>query len=101
MKITQMTSPRTGKAVANQIIIKEVTNSISGNSIDAFYSYGKLIAKRGAFVAGETYRKVTLDATYWNYSKTTSKYRNEFLGETTKETQAKIDSGEYVLANLN
>lgn len=29
------------------------------------------------------------------------KYRNQFLGETTKETQAKIDSGEYKLVNLN
>lgn len=40
--------------------------------------------------------KVTLGR-HWNYSKTTSKYRNRFLGETTKETQAKIDSGEYVV----
>jgi len=31
----------------------------------------------------------------WNCSKTTSKYRNLFLGESTKETQAKLDSGEY------
>ena len=35
------------------------------------------------------------------YSKTTSKYRNMFLGETTKETQKKINSGEYILTNLN
>jgi hypothetical protein len=27
--------------------------------------------------------------------------RNQFLNETTKETQAKIDSGEYILTNLN
>ena len=39
--------------------------------------------------------KVTLGR-HWNYSKTTSKYRNRFLGETTKETQAKLDSGEYL-----
>jgi len=44
---------------------------------------------------------VILDKKYWNYSKTTSKYRNKFLNETTKETQAKIDSGEYVLKDLN
>ena len=32
----------------------------------------------------------------WDYSQTTSKYRNMFLGETTKETQAKLNSGEYI-----
>jgi len=33
----------------------------------------------------------------WNYSKTTSKYRAQFLGETTAETLAKIDSRQYKL----
>ena len=45
--------------------------------------------------------RVELDEKYWNYSRTTSKYRNIFLGENTKETQAKINSGEYTLTNLN
>ena len=35
----------------------------------------------------------------WQYSKTTSKYRNQFLGETTKETQKHLDSGNYTLEN--
>lgn len=53
-----------------------------------FLSYDSIIVKihKG---------KVTLGK-HWNYSKTTSKYRNMFLGETTKETQAKLDSGEYL-----
>ena len=29
------------------------------------------------------------------------KYRNQFLGETKKETEAKIKSGEYILTDLN
>jgi len=33
----------------------------------------------------------------WDYSKTTGKYRNLYLGETKKETEAKIKSGEYKL----
>jgi hypothetical protein len=33
----------------------------------------------------------------WDYSKTTGKYRNLYLGETKKETQEKLDSGEYTL----
>ena len=45
--------------------------------------------------------RVELDEKYWNYSRTTSKYRNQFLGESTKETQAKINSGEYKLVDLN
>ena len=45
--------------------------------------------------------KVEIDKHYWDYSTTTGRYRNIFLGETKKETQKKIDSGEYVLTNLN
>lgn len=45
--------------------------------------------------------KIQLDKYYWDYSKTTAKYRNKFLWETKKETQEKIDSGEYILTNLN
>ena len=34
----------------------------------------------------------------WDYSNTTSKYRKIFLnGETTKETRAKLASGEYTI----
>ena len=59
-----------------------------------FQSYSAVIARRRR-------GKVTLDRRFWNYSKTTSRYRNQFLGETTKETQAKIDSGVYKLGDLN
>lgn len=45
--------------------------------------------------------KTQLDEYYWDYSKTTGKYRNLFLNENKKETQEKIDSGEYILTNLN
>ena len=45
--------------------------------------------------------KIFLDKQTWNYSVTTSRYRNIFLDESTKETQKKIDSGEYILTDLN
>jgi hypothetical protein len=45
--------------------------------------------------------KIQLDVKYWDYSKTTSKYRNQFLNEDKKETQAKIDNGTYLLTDLN
>jgi hypothetical protein len=86
-KVTQMTSNRTGEAVKNQFII-ETTDGIY------FQSYSSIIARKFN-------GKVQIDKTYWNYSKTTSKYRNQFLNESTKETQSKIDSGEYELTNLN
>jgi hypothetical protein len=59
-----------------------------------FQSYDSIIAK---IHKGQTW----LDEKYWNYSTTTSKYRNLFLGEDKKQTQAKINSGEYILTDLN
>jgi hypothetical protein len=44
---------------------------------------------------------IQLDKETWDYSQTTGKYRNMFLGETKKETEKKIASGEYILTNLN
>jgi hypothetical protein len=36
---------------------------------------------------------------HWDYSVTTGKYRNKFLGETKKETSRKIDFGDYELVS--
>lgn len=59
-----------------------------------FESFGTLIA-----VVNDG--KVTLNRHYWNYSKTTAAYRNRFLGESTKDTEKKIASGEYRLRSLD
>lgn len=45
--------------------------------------------------------KTQLDEKYWDYSNTTRKYRNQFLGENKASIAAKIASGEYQLTNLN
>ena len=45
--------------------------------------------------------KIKLDEKFWDYSVTTGKYRNQFLGEDKKATEKKIASGEYELTNLN
>ena len=84
--VENMTS-NSGYSVANQFIIRDGDKEI-------FKSYNSIIAIKENGT-------VTLDSYFWNYSLTTSKYRNIFLGESTKETQAKIKSGEYKLANLN
>ena len=46
-------------------------------------------------------KPIQLDEEAWDYSQTTGKYRNMFLGETKKETEKKIAIGEYILTNLN
>ena len=60
-----------------------------------FQSYASIIAYR------RQDGQITLDENKWDYSTTTGKYRNQFLGEGIKETRKKIASGEYTLANLN
>lgn len=60
-----------------------------------FQSYNSIIAFKP--ING----KIQLDKNKWDYSTTTWKYRNKFLGEDKKETQKKIDSGEYILTDLN
>ena len=92
MKVHNMTSSN-GNKVANQFI---VSGSHYGQSGQFFQSYDAVIAFKPYCCAS-----ITLDRNYWDYSVTTGKYRNKFLGETKKETQAKIDSGEYILADLN
>ena len=60
-----------------------------------FQSYNTIIA----FIDNQG--KITLDVDKWDYSSTTSKYRNKFTGLTTQETKKKIESGEIQLADLN
>ena len=66
-----------------------------------FQSYDSLIAFKITDREHHYPVKVWLDSATWDYSKTTGKYRNQFLNESKRETQAKIDSGEYVLTDLN
>jgi len=89
MKVQNMTSSR-GNPVPNQFII-------SDGFCEYFQSYKSIIVKREYHHPIKTY----LDADTWDYSVTTGKYRNQFLGETKAETQKKIDSGEYILTDLN
>lgn len=78
-----------GNIIPNQFTIDD------GDRI-LFQSYKSIIAIKYPYT-----RQVILDNGTWNYSNTTSKYRNIFLGETTKETTAKIKDGTYELSNLN
>ncbi len=89
MKVENMTSKASGREVANQFII------YGDHGTMYFQSYNSIIClinKNG---------RVTLDKKYWDYSRTTGKYRNQFLGENITETRKKIENGTYLLANLN
>lgn len=97
MKVSNTTGS-SGNKVANQFILEGTFNG--GQELgmlhcaEVFQSYDSIIVVRAT---GQTY----LDENKWDYSVTTGKYRNQFLGEKKAETQRKIDSGEYKLVNLN
>ena len=99
-KVKNMTSGRSGKEVANQFIITEEGRGALGNFIkrETFQSYDSIIAIKTVW---EDETRIELDEQYWDYSTTTGKYRNQFLGESKQETQKKIDDGTYKLVNLN
>jgi hypothetical protein len=88
MKVKNMEG-KNGQAVPNQFIIMDD----SGN--EYFQSYDSMIAVKR--LNGD----VVLDVTCWDYSTTTGKYRNQFLGEKKAETIKKINSGIYKLEGLN
>ena len=96
MKVSQILNSK-GVPVRNQFIL-------SGNGKSVFQSYDSIICEREDYAPYDDTcgrPSIKLDPVYWNYSRTTSKYRALFLGESTKETQAKIDTGIYQLVNLN
>lgn len=87
MKVENIISKR-GNAIANQFIIEHEGKTW-------FRSY------KSNIVMIDENGKIFIDEKYWQFSVTTSKYRAIFLGESTKETQEKIKTGEYTLTNLN
>lgn len=82
MRVENMTSSR-GNSVPNQFII---TNDDGVR----FQSYDSMIVFK-------PYNGKTQLGRDWEYSNTTGTYRNQFLGETKRETLKKLESGEYIL----
>ena len=70
------------------------------NQFEISTSEGVFFQSYRTVIAAKINGKIYLDSN-WAYSKTTGKYRNIFLGETKRETEAKIKSGEYILTELN
>ena len=87
MRVENMRSPK-GNQVPNQFIIWTDEGRY-------FQSYRTIIA----FI--DNNNNVFLDEDSWDYSRTTGKYRNIFLGEKRDHTMYSIKTGEYELKNLN
>ena len=87
MQVQNMTN-NNYNTVPNQFTIEDKGNRY-------FQSYTTMIVKV------DKKGQVFLDSYYWDYSRTTSKYRNIFLNTDTKTIKANIKSGEYKLKDLN
>jgi len=87
VKVYNMESPN-GNKVANQFEIY----TDEGKYFQSYRSIIVFISNKG---------QVYLDENYWDYSRTTSKYRNIFLNDDTKSIKEKITSGEYKFKELN
>jgi hypothetical protein len=102
-KVKQMISS-SGNAIANQFIVtsygrfKNTEGQMKTSIIETFQSYDSVIAKR---ISKGWKQETILDKNYWDYSRTTGKYRNLFLDESKKETESKIGTKEYKLKDLN
>jgi len=88
MKVSNMTSCN-GNKVPNQFIITD-----ESENAEYFQSYNTVIAKRCNSV-------ITLDISAHDWSGTTIKYRNIFLGANSGQVADRIESGEYLLEDLN
>jgi hypothetical protein len=85
-RVTKMLTSKGNKA-ANQVLVWD-------GAREYFRSYD-------TYIALKENGNIFLDAAYWDYSATTGKYRNKFLGEGIADTRKKIKSGEYKLVDLN
>ena len=87
IKVYNMISPN-GNKVPNQFEIYTSKGKY-------FQSYQSIIA----FI--DNNGQVFLDEELWNYSRTTSKYRNIFLNDDTNSVKDKNKSGKYKFKELN
>lgn len=87
MKVRNVT--KDGRAVPNQFIIDD------GNT-HYFQSYDSVVAKWETGM-----ENIELDEIYWDYSRTTARWRNFVLGATTEGIKSAIKHGIITLTNLN
>lgn len=85
--------------VARELLGYAGVQHMANNQTVTTFANGRLFQSYNSVIAIKMDNGKTYLTNHWDYSNTTGKYRNQFLGETKKDTQAKIDSGEYELVN--
>jgi hypothetical protein len=100
MKITSfigvenMTS-RSGNIVPNQVILSDMTGK-------TFVSYGSKIVYQSKDRASDGLPlEIVMDDRYWDYSRTTGKYRNEFMNMGVQQVRDHIKTGRIKIGDLN
>ena len=93
MRVSNMMS-NTGRPIANQFIVYSRC-TVCGDDATYFQSYNTTIARKEI-------DNIILQTGYWdNYSATTNKYLNQFLGTSgIAEIRAKVKSGEYEVGDI-
>ena len=95
INVKQFRSPTSGRDIPIQFVITEYETGNKKWVRKIFQSYNAIIAWK------DDDGFAVLDKIYWDYSRTTGKYRNQFLGEDIETTRKKIKSVEYIIADLN
>jgi hypothetical protein len=88
MRVSQLINSG-GRPVPNHFVIEY-------NGFKWLQSYNALVARID--VESE---EVELDQNYWEYSKTTARHRNAFLGMDNSEVKRHVDDGTFRLVDLN
>ena len=98
MKVENMKSVKTGKAVANQFVITDNKHNATW-----FQSYASMIAR-----IDNNNGVLFLDKNKWDYSHTTAKYRNAFIRDYFASNYASaagiaagIKEGKIIITDLN
>lgn len=80
-----------------KIKVSQQTNSSNIIEVDNI----QFLQSYNIIVACKKHGKIYLDCNKWDYSNTTLKHLNSFLGQDTRETRKKIKTGDFILTNLN
>jgi hypothetical protein len=80
---------------------KSVKNFYTKNQFIIEMEKGIIFQSYNSIIVVQTKNKTYLNKEFWDYSKTTGKYRNLFLKETKEVIKKKIESGLYQLIDLD
>ena len=84
------------------ITMETAKHSQAKNQVILVTNLGRYFVSYGKTIVFQTHTgKIFMDKKYWDYSRTTSEYRNRFLGYSTAEVKNRIKEGSIKLVDLN